>query len=557
MPDPSPCPHCGAPLPEDAPAGLCPICLVQAGVESGNSPELSSGEVEPANQPTMKSPAGSGAAFEPLSIEDLAPLFPHLEILGLLGKGGMGAVYKARQRGLDRLVAVKILSAEISRNPAFAERFMREARALARLSHPHIVAVYDVAEVHGLHSIVMEYVEGVNLRQTMQTAALTPEQALAIVPQICEALQFAHDEGIVHRDIKPENILIDKKGRVKIADFGLAKLVGQEAREQVLTATHQVMGTRRYMAPEQMLGSRAVDHRADIYSLGVVFYELLTGELPMGKFAPPSKRVHVDVRLDEIVLRALEQQPEQRYQQASQIKTDVELVTGMPRGAAAVPATARGGAENGELLLLDETDRSARRLQHFALIGGLIWIASGVALAIAKPDLLPLTILLWAGGAGLLVVAERTRQQWEVEYRGHDIRFENSVFTSGRLLIDGKTVASGGIGLWTELSGRLPEDHGARERIVARTRAGLFSYRCRLYVVSEPPASHEIMESANAARAAHSGVMPGFWFVLGVALFAAGLALPRQSAGFSPGMILAGAGIICWIAELIRARRSK
>ena len=176
----------------------------------------------------------------------------------------------------------------------------------------------------------MEYVDGVNLRQAIRSGGITPKEALAIVPQICDALQFAHDEGIVHRDIKPENILVDKRGRVKIADFGLAKLSGREPGDLSLTGTQQVMGTLRYMAPEQMLGSREVDHRADIYSLGVVFYELLTGELPMGKFAPPSQRVQVDVRLDEIVLRALEQDPEQRYQHASEVKTDVETMGRKP-----------------------------------------------------------------------------------------------------------------------------------------------------------------------------------------------------------------------------------
>lgn len=326
------CPKCDAPLPADAPAGLCPKCLVQAGFESRPEPP-------PHLEPTLRSPATTG--FEPPSVEELAGKFPQLEILELLGKGGMGAVYKARQPGLDRLVAVKILPPEISRDRGFVERFQREARALAQLSHPHIVAVYDFGERSGLCYFVMEFVDGANLRQTIQSGGLSPDAALAIVPQICEALQFAHDEGIVHRDIKPENILIDKRGRVKIADFGLAKLLAQDAGDHALTGSHQVMGTLRYMAPEQMQGAREVDHRADIYSLGVVFYELLTGELPMGKFAPPSKRVLVDVRLDEIVLRALEQEPEHRYQHASEVKTDVEMISRAsqsPNRAAQKPA---------------------------------------------------------------------------------------------------------------------------------------------------------------------------------------------------------------------------
>lgn len=274
-------------------------------------------------------PAPGLAGFQPPPVEQLARLFPQLEILELLGKGGMGAVYKARQLGLDRFVAVKILPPEVGRDPLFAERFMREARAMAKLSHPHIVAVHDFGQTSGLFYFVMEFIDGANLRQTLRAGKLQAAEALAIVPQICDALQYAHDEGIVHRDIKPENILLDKRGRVKIADFGLSKLVHQGTTPDVsLTGTEQVMGTVRYMAPEQMLGTRFVDHRADIYSLGVVFYELLTGDVPMGRFEPPSKKVQVDVRLDEVVLRALAQEPEKRYQHASDVKTDVEIVRG-------------------------------------------------------------------------------------------------------------------------------------------------------------------------------------------------------------------------------------
>ena len=268
----------------------------------------------------------------------LASHFPQLEILELLGHGGMGAVYKARQPRLDRLVALKIIRPESADTPAFAERFNREAKTLARLSHPQIVTVYDFGEViipdaaaggqpRAVYFFIMEYVDGANLRQLMRSGELTPEQALAIVPQICEALQFAHNEGVVHRDIKPENILLDKRGRVKIADFGLAKLAAHTPDEFTLTGTHQVMGTPRYMAPEQMEGSHAVDHRADIYSLGVVFYEMLTGEVPMGHFEPPSKKVEIDVRLDEVVLRAMAREPERRYQQASDVKSAVDSIT--------------------------------------------------------------------------------------------------------------------------------------------------------------------------------------------------------------------------------------
>lgn len=308
------CPSCLKPLPSDVPLGLCPECLIKSGFNTGT---------DPANP-------GKESSFVPPPVEELRKLFPQLEILELIGKGGMGAVYKARQLTLDRLVALKILPPGAADDAGFAERFNREARALARLNHPHIVAVHDFGQAGGQPYLVMEFVDGPNLRQVEQAGRLTPEQALEIVPQICEALQFAHNEGVVHRDIKPENILLDKKGRVKITDFGIAKIVGVPTGKVSLTGAKDVLGTPHYMAPEQVEKPATVDHRADIYSLGVVFYELLTGELPLGKFQPPSKKVQVDVRLDEVVLHALEKEPERRYQQASQVKTDVETIAASP-----------------------------------------------------------------------------------------------------------------------------------------------------------------------------------------------------------------------------------
>jgi serine/threonine protein kinase len=342
------CPQCGTELPEDAPEGVCPQCVFQMGlgrapaaVDPGSPEHIPIGGGGSASGPPPVPPGHSqqativGTGFVPPPAAELARLLPQLEILELLGKGGMGAVYKARQPTLDRLVAVKILPPAVASDPAFGERFTREARALARLSHPHIVSVYEFGQVRGLYYFVMEYVDGATLRSAIQAARLKAEEALAIVPQICEALQYAHDEGVVHRDIKPENILIDKRGRVKIADFGLAKIVGQSSiaspgspprHDFTLTGTHQVMGTLHYMAPEQIEKPQTVDHRADIYSLGVVFYEMLTGELPIGRFAPPSQRVQMDVRLDEVVLRTLEKEPDRRYQHASDVKTEVESI---------------------------------------------------------------------------------------------------------------------------------------------------------------------------------------------------------------------------------------
>ena len=317
------CPECGADLPANAPKGLCPQCLMKAGMQistEGEGPGATEGGTPP-------------SGFVPPKPGELAEKFPQLEIIELLGQGGMGAVYKARQKQLDRLVALKILPPEVSQNAAFAERFMREARSLAKLSHPQIVTVFDFGRTEdGLYYFLMEFVDGTDLRQIIQAGELTSEQALAIVPQVCEALHYAHKKGIVHRDIKPENILLDKEGEIKIADFGLARLLDKPTSAYTLTQAGQRMGTPHYMAPEQIEHPQEVDHRADIYSLGVVFYEMLTGELPIGRFAPPSKKVHVDVRLDEIVLHTLEKEPGRRYQYASEIKTDVETVAGKGQG---------------------------------------------------------------------------------------------------------------------------------------------------------------------------------------------------------------------------------
>ncbi|HUR38228.1 MAG TPA: serine/threonine-protein kinase [Planctomycetota bacterium] len=268
---------------------------------------------------------------DPTAPPDELPLRPGqafhgLEILELLGRGGMGVVYKARQPALDRLVALKILPQKMALDPDFQNRFIREAKALGSLSHPNIVAVYDFGAEGGFFFFAMEFVDGTNLRQILRDRKLTPEQGLKIVPQLCDALEYAHGEGIVHRDIKPENILLDKKGRVKIADFGLAKLIGADARAN-LTMTNMVMGTPHYMAPEQVENPKGVDHRADIYAIGVVLYEMLTGELPIGRFEMPSKMVQIDVRLDEVVLRALEKSPEKRYQAAGDVKDAVTKAT--------------------------------------------------------------------------------------------------------------------------------------------------------------------------------------------------------------------------------------
>ena len=353
------CQNCGTPLAADAPRGLCPACLMKVAMASGTGL------------------GGKTPRFTPPTVAELAPKFPQLEILEFIGQGGMGAVYKARQKELDRVVALKILPPDIGHDAAFAERFTREARALAKLNHPGIVTIYDSGRTDGLYFFLMEYVDGVNLRQLLAASRVSTREALAIVPQICDALQFAHDQGIVHRDIKPENILLDRRGRVKVADFGLAKIIGGQSDEPAaaggkpagstaITNASKVMGTPQYMSPEQIKAPGEVDHRADIYALGVVFYQMLTGELPGKQLQPPSTKVHIDVRLDEIVLRALEKNPALRYQQVSEVKTCVETIAATPPGSSRREEAHAEKSEVGS-----QISKIAPRLSRTAIVGAI------------------------------------------------------------------------------------------------------------------------------------------------------------------------------------------
>jgi hypothetical protein len=318
-------------IPADAPEGLCPQCLLHGGAEA---PTIAP---EPVVDDT---PAG------------LARLFPQLEVRELLGRGGMGVVYRARQRHLDRVVALKLLPRAAAEDSSFAERFGREARLLARLTHPGIIAVHDSGCVAGQYFLVMEYADGGNLRQAVRggkleaalvtgdwrpaarDGRLDPVVAVHILGQLCDALQYAHDQGVVHRDLKPENILLTRAGALKVADFGLAKMLGPAGPDAGLTGTGQVLGTFRYMAPEQLAAPQAVDHRSDLYALGVVFYELLTGDQPAGSFPPPSQFVPTYPGFDVVVRRALASDPAQRYQQARELREAAEAVL------AAAPDTA-------------------------------------------------------------------------------------------------------------------------------------------------------------------------------------------------------------------------
>jgi tRNA A-37 threonylcarbamoyl transferase component Bud32 len=410
------CPGCGKPLPKESQHGLCPACLMEQAMASR----------------TFDTQSGTEPAQPPPSPEEMAAHFPQFEILECLGRGGMGVVYKARQKSLDRWVAIKVLAPERVRDERFASHFGREAKTLAKMSHPHIVTVHDHGETDGLFYIVMELIDGVNLRDLLREGKMAPEQALAIVPPICEALEYAHDKGVVHRDIKPENILLDREGRVKIADFGIASLVG---------ASGEKSGTPPYMAPEQEKG--IVDRRGDIYALGAVLYEMLTGERPAKALVAPSRKVEVDVKIDEMVLRALEKEPERRYQTAGEFRTVVQTMAkpskepppsagdeqARPREAHGVP-TGRGTPHIGGIWLPLVGVHTGRRTVYWPgiLYDGLIvfFICLGASLVafglfsliglppnpeflVANPIVWTLLLIGWGIWRGLKMPIERLR----------------------------------------------------------------------------------------------------------------------------------------------------
>ncbi|MCB1279283.1 serine/threonine-protein kinase [Prosthecobacter sp.] len=278
------------------------------------------------------SSSGRPAVWEPPTPEELQKILPKYEVTALLGRGGMGAVYKGIQRSLDRPVAIKILSAELDeREQGFAERFKNEAKAMAKLNHPGIVGVHDFGETpEGMLFIGMEFISGTDVsRMLAKKGRLPPDHALAITAHVCDALGYAHGKGIIHRDIKPANIMVSYDGVVKVADFGLAKM--SQAADSGLTRSGVAMGTMHYMAPETLTLGTAVDHRADIYAVGVMLYQMLTGKLPRGMFEPPSKQIPgLDPRYDDIVAKAIRDDRDIRYQSAEELRADLDRILTKP-----------------------------------------------------------------------------------------------------------------------------------------------------------------------------------------------------------------------------------
>jgi eukaryotic-like serine/threonine-protein kinase len=265
-------------------------------------------------------------------------LIPGYRLEKLVGTGGMGEVHKATQLSLGRTVAIKLLSPQLAQDESFVARFQKEAAALATLHHPHIVSILDKGSTATTYYLVMELVDGPSLREWIRSPQRDTHETLRRMMEICRAIDYAHHRGVIHRDLKPENILFDAQagGLAKVTDFGLASFLDDSTTRFALTSTHVAMGTLSYMAPEQRVDAKNADARADIFSLGLILYEMLVGELPAGNFDPPSRRrPGLDPRLDGIIARCLKQTPAERYPSVAALMADLEalfpsLTTGRP-----------------------------------------------------------------------------------------------------------------------------------------------------------------------------------------------------------------------------------
>ena len=373
--------------------------------------------------------SSGGAAIycgDPMSEQELRVLGDRYEIHQRLARGGMAQVYLARDRSLDRPVAIKELVPEFATDPSFVERFRREAQAAANLAHPNIVGVYDWGTQDGTYFIVMEYIDGPSLSQVIRRdGPLHPRRAMELASEVAGALGFAHSRGVVHRDVKPGNVLLTGSGQSKVTDFGIARALSSP--DEDLTQAGSVMGTATYFSPEQAQG-QPVDPRSDLYSLGVVLYEMVTGRAPFtgdsplaiaykhvqDQPAPPSSIIpDLPVGVDAIVMKLLSKRPDDRYASAEDLRADIRrFLAGEPTNAerAMLGAAAMAGAGTGVMAATalqpaatqavaavepDQEEHKSRTGWFLAAMvvllalvaGGLFWWANGLNGNIEVPPL--------------------------------------------------------------------------------------------------------------------------------------------------------------------------
>ena len=296
------------------------------------------------------------------------------EILGPLGKGGMGAVYKAMQPSLNRIVAIKVLPADFAKDPDSVARFHREAQTVAMLSHPNIVQIIDKGEDQGILYFAMEYVEGTSLDVVLRQRRLSLQEVVQIIKQIGRGLGAAHRAGVVHRDLNPRNILVSPTLTVvKLADFGISRVESVTRNLGTLSTRDMTLGSLHYLAPEQAVDASAVDHRADIYSLGVVFYEALTGRMPLGKFSLPSElNRDLPSEIDPVVLKCLATEPDNRYATVGLLLEDIDKLEEMMRFQLLDELK---GLKRGTSMLFKKGSTSFQRNRGLLVLFGLLAVA--------------------------------------------------------------------------------------------------------------------------------------------------------------------------------------
>ncbi len=259
--------------------------------------------------------------FTPLSVQELQPFFPEFTIISFIAAGGMGAVYQAEEKPSGNPVAIKILPREMTSDPGYNQQFKDEAAIMAKMKHPNLVDFYEIGEVDGMLYILMELVEGKSLHHSAHGEKIEPETAIRVALGVAEGVKSIHDSGMIHRDIKPANILLDQTAFPKLCDFGLAHETGESEEGKV------IFGTPGYTAPEVLNNPHAIDERSDIYSIGAIFYELLTGCLPDSLYIPPSQKFkQLNPIFDPVLKKALARDPDLRYPHMKAFITDLSKI---------------------------------------------------------------------------------------------------------------------------------------------------------------------------------------------------------------------------------------